>query len=53
MQMERYSFFFYGLTLKLSVQGVKSKATSLGKQSGITEESLLHLNLVMRDAIKN
>ena len=37
MQMERYTFFFYGLPLKLSVQGGKSKTTGLGKERGITE----------------
>lgn len=37
MQMERYTFLFYGLPPKLSARGGKSKTTSLGKQRGITE----------------
>lgn len=35
--MERYTFFFHGLSAKLSVQGRESKTTNLGKQREITE----------------
>lgn len=39
--MERYTFFFYGLSTKLSVQQGQSKTTSLEKQRGITEVSVV------------
>lgn len=41
IEMERYTFFFYGLSTKLSVQRGQSKTTSLEKQRGITGVSVV------------